>query len=43
MGNKYDTCVYNPSGSCDGKPCCVCEPDDVLMSAYTRREDADDR
>ena len=24
---KCDSCIYNPPSSCDGKPCCVCEPD----------------
>lgn len=37
-----NSCVYNPPSSCDGKPCCVCEPDNPLMSAYYPKEDDDD-
>lgn len=39
---KCESCIYSPPSSCDGKPCCVCEPDNPLMSAYTRKEGADD-
>ena len=33
------SCVYYPPSSCDGKPCCVCEPDDELLNCYQERED----
>ena len=29
-----ETCKYYPPSSCDGKPCSVCEPDDVHRSCY---------
>ena len=38
-----DSCVYYPPSSLDGKPCCVCDPYNPLMNAYTKKEDADDR
>lgn len=29
-----DTCVFYPPSACDGKPCCVCDTDDVLFNCY---------
>ena len=26
-----ESCIYYPPSSCDGKPCCVCDPDEPLM------------
>ena len=32
-------CRWSPPSSCDGKPCCACDPDDPLLNCYARRED----
>lgn len=29
-----DTCVFYPPSACDGKPCCMCDTDDVLFNCY---------
>lgn len=29
-----DTCVFYPPSACDGKPCCVCDTNDVLFNCY---------
>lgn len=34
-----ETCIYFPPSSCDGKPCCMCEPDDPIFSCYRREEE----
>ena len=34
-----ETCINYPPSACDGKPCCVCDPDDPLMNCYQKRED----
>ena len=32
-----EKCIYYPPSSCDGKPCCVCDPDEPLMSCFEER------
>lgn len=34
-----ETCVYYPPSSSDNKPCCMCNPDDVFLSCYKKKED----
>ena len=33
------SCVNYPPSSSDGKPCTMCDTDDVLLSAYSERDD----
>lgn len=42
--NKWtcETCVHYPPSSCDGKPCCVCDPDEPYLNCYEKRGDATD-
>lgn len=41
---KYpcDTCVYNPPSSCDGKPCGMCDPNDIYPNCYEEKETEDE-
>lgn len=32
-----ETCRNYPPSSCDGKPCCVCDPDDEFLNCYEQR------
>lgn len=34
-----ESCRYYPPSSCDGKPCSFCDPDNPLMSSYSKRDD----
>ena len=34
------TCVYDPPSACDGKPCCMCDPNDPMLNCYQWKEDA---
>lgn len=34
-----ESCVYNPPSSGDGKPCCMCWPDDPALNCYCKKED----
>jgi len=34
-----ETCEYYPPSSGDGKPCCVCEPNEQLLSCYVKRRE----
>ncbi len=36
-----ETCVYDPPSACDGKPCCMCDPNDPMLNCYCKK-DADD-
>ena len=29
-----ETCVYDPPSACDGKPCCMCDPNDPMLNCY---------
>lgn len=29
-----ETCANYPPSSCDGKPCCICEPADPMLNCY---------
>ena len=31
---KCDSCAYGPPTSCDGRPCCACDPYDPVLSCY---------
>ena len=33
-----ESCVYYPPSSCDGKPCSICEPDDLFLNCYEKKE-----
>ena len=33
-----ETCVYDPPSACDGKPCCMCDPNDQVLSCYCKKE-----
>ena len=33
-----ESCVYYPPSSCDGKPCCVCDPNDPALNCYCKDE-----
>ena len=33
-----ESCIYYPTSSCDGKPCCLCDPDDQMLNCYKRKE-----
>ena len=33
-----ESCIYYPPSSCDGKPCCMCDPDDPMLNCYERKE-----
>lgn len=34
-----ESCVYYPPSSSDGKPCCMCDPENPLLNCYRRKED----
>lgn len=36
-----ESCVNYPPSSCDGKPCCACDPDEPMLNCYQRKEGAD--
>lgn len=36
-----ESCVHYPPSSCDGKPCCFCNPDDPLLNCYRKKEGTD--
>ena len=36
-----ESCIYYPPSSCDGKPCCLCDPDDPMLNCYQEKEGAD--
>ena len=38
---KCESCIYYPPSACDGKPCCICDYDDPLLSAYEEKEGYD--
>lgn len=29
-----ETCIHYPPSACDGKPCCVCDPDDIYLNCF---------
>lgn len=33
-----ETCVHYPPSSFDGKPCCMCNPDDPMLNCYQQKE-----
>lgn len=33
-----ESCIYYPPSSCDGKPCCVCDPYEPTMNCYCKKE-----
>lgn len=37
--DKCETCIYYPPSSLDGKPYCMCDPSDLLLSCYQERKD----
>ena len=39
MEDPCETCRWGPPTSCDGRPCCNCDPRDPQRSSYDRRED----
>ena len=36
-----ESCVHYPPSSCDGKPCCACDPDDPMLNCYQKKESTD--
>lgn len=34
-----ETCVYYPPSSYDGKPCCMCDPEDPILNCYEEKEE----
>lgn len=38
-----ESCIYYPPSSCDGKPCSVCDPDDLYLNCYEKREYENDQ
>lgn len=36
--DKCETCVYYLPSSLDGKPCCICDPNDPLLNCYQEKE-----
>lgn len=37
-----ESCIYYPPSSCDGKPCCVCDPADPALNCYCKNENIAD-
>lgn len=37
-----ETCIYYPPSSLDGKPCCMCDPDEPMMNCYQKKEEEQD-
>lgn len=35
--NNCETCIYWPPSSCDGKPCSLCDTNDVYLNCYQPR------
>lgn len=33
-----ESCIYYPPSSCDGKPCCTCDPNDTYLNCYVEKE-----
>lgn len=33
-----ESCIQYPPSSCDGKPCCVCDPDEPALNCYCKKE-----
>lgn len=33
-----ELCTHYPPSACDGKPCCVCNPDDPHLNCYEEKE-----
>ena len=33
-----ESCTHYPPSACDGKPCCVCNPDDPHLNCYEEKE-----
>lgn len=33
-----ESCVEYPPSASDGKPCCVCNPDDPYLNCYEQKE-----
>ena len=40
LEDRCSGCVYYPPSSTDGKPCCMCDSDDVYFNCYIDRSDA---
>ena len=36
-----ESCVHYPPSSCDGKPCCACNPDVPMLNCYQKKESTD--
>lgn len=36
---ECENCIYYPPSSLDGKPCCMCGPNDPLLYCYCERID----
>ena len=36
-----ESCVHYPPSSCDGKPCCSCNPDVPMLNCYQKKESTD--
>lgn len=34
-----ETCIYYPPSSLDGKPCCMCDPDESMLNCYCEKEE----
>lgn len=34
-----ETCIHYPPSSLDGKPCCMCDPDDPMLNCYCEKEE----
>lgn len=32
------SCRWYPPSSCDGKPCCACDPDNIYLNCYEKKE-----
>ena len=33
-----ESCTHYPPSACDGKPCCVCDPNDHYLNCYQEKE-----
>lgn len=33
-----ESCTHYPPSACDGKPCCVCDPDNPYLNCYEEKE-----
>lgn len=34
MTMPCESCIHYPPSACDGKPCCVCNPDDIHLNCF---------